>query len=365
MKHLSQKQTLFLLASGIVLVTATLAASRLARRRTLVSQVDPTAANRKNLTPHVNSPLVHRNLTAPDSNIVINRHVIAGGGGSSSGGNMRIEGTIGEAGASRLMSAGSMTLAGGFWSIEGNAGNALPSITVTVSPATVGANGPDLVYTFTRFGSSAGTLTINFSVGGTATLGTHYTETGAATFNSSSGTINIAPATSTTNMIVHPNPTSTSDLDRTIIITLTGASGYNVDNPNVAVGTIVYDNTAVVSPPVILTEANTNNAAALDSVTFVRTPLTVGDNHNFSSDHTTRVILFTSYLALTQPSSNLSVRAGGVDLPVENVGPILIDAVHASYIIVRLPQNLPPGDLLLTVSVGGATSSATILSIAP
>src|SRR5258707_8369592 len=60
---------------------------------------------------------------------------------------------------------------------------------VVVSPASVTEDGAtNLVYTFTRAGFTAGALTVNFSVGGTAVFGPSpddYTQTGATTFNTS------------------------------------------------------------------------------------------------------------------------------------------------------------------------------------
>ncbi|MFM6871197.1 MAG: cadherin domain-containing protein, partial [Dolichospermum sp.] len=49
-------------------------------------------------------------------------------------------------------------------------------VTVAVAPASVTEDGSsNLVYTFTRTGSTTNTLTVNYTVGGTATLGTDYT----------------------------------------------------------------------------------------------------------------------------------------------------------------------------------------------
>src|SRR5262249_50690749 len=51
------------------------------------------------------------------------------------------------------------------------------NVSVTVSPAAVAEDGTDsLVYTFTRTSNVSNSLTINFSVGGTATLGSDYTQ---------------------------------------------------------------------------------------------------------------------------------------------------------------------------------------------
>jgi hypothetical protein len=82
--------------------------------------------------------------------------------------------------------------------------------------------------------------------------------------------------------------------------------------------------TATLQGPTIFVEEGTlNQAVALDSVTHVRGPFQILTEHNFSADHHTRVILFTSDLGLSQPDpSKLTVTAGGFFLTVENVGPV-------------------------------------------
>jgi hypothetical protein len=89
--------------------------------------------------------------------------------------------------------------------------------------------------------------------------------------------------------------------------------------------------------------------------------------HNFSGDQRTRLILFTSDLGLTQPTpSLLSVQAGGLLLTVESVGPISgVAGLTGSYVVVRLPDGLPTGNLSLTLTLGGVTSNTTTLSIVP
>jgi len=51
-----------------------------------------------------------------------------------------------------------------------------PSITLAVTPASVTEDGTaNLIHTFTRTGPTTSDLTVNYSVGGTATIGTDYT----------------------------------------------------------------------------------------------------------------------------------------------------------------------------------------------
>ncbi|MFM6054774.1 MAG: cadherin repeat domain-containing protein, partial [Sphaerospermopsis kisseleviana] len=64
-----------------------------------------------------------------------------------------------------------------------------PSITLAVSPSSVNEDGTtNLVYTFTRNGSTTNALTVKYGVAGTATFNTDYTQTGAASFTSTTGT---------------------------------------------------------------------------------------------------------------------------------------------------------------------------------
>lgn len=121
-------------------------------------------------------------------------------------------------------------------------------------------------------------------------------------------------------------------------------------------------------PTILIEEGTTNKAAALDSVTRLRGPFRVLNTNNFSADQHTRVMLFTSNLGLTQPDpAILSVRANGILLTVENVGTVSgVPGLDASYIIVRLPDGLPAGNLALTVTLNGVMSSNTAtLEIAP
>ena len=132
---------------------------------------------------------------------------------------------------------------------------------------------------------------------------------------------------------------------------------------------VVAYEAATVSTPVIYAEENTNNAVALDSVTFVRGPFGLSSPHNFSVDKRTRIILLTSALGLTQADLSdptaLVVEASGVDLPVENVGALSIDGISSSYIVVRLPDNVPTGAVELKVKLRGVSSDARTLNISP
>lgn len=132
---------------------------------------------------------------------------------------------------------------------------------------------------------------------------------------------------------------------------------------------VAYESAPVSTTPVIYVEEGTNNAVALDSVTFAKGPFRLFNPINFSSDQRTRIILLTSNLGLSQ--SNLSdptvlvVELGGVNLPVENVGSLSITGLSSSYVIVRLPDNTPTGTQELKVKLRGVASDTRLLTISP
>lgn len=139
----------------------------------------------------------------------------------------------------------------------------------------------------------------------------------------------------------------------------------------------------LTSVPLMLTAQVTDSvgsAAALNSVTFARsstppanTAFSIIDNFNFSADHITRLILFTSDLGLP-PQQNpsqavLSVSAGGHPLVVENVGPFTFPGLNGTYIVVALKRTdggaMPTGSLAFTVTAATLTSNVVTITIAP
>src|SRR4030095_14214227 len=119
------------------------------------------------------------------------------------------------------------------------------TVSVAVSPGAVDEDGvSNLVYTFTR-SDSAGALTANFTVGGTATFSTDYTQTGAATFAPPNGTVTFADGALTTTVTIDPVADGTVEPDETVLLTVVAGTGYTVGDPSAATGTIINDDTDV------------------------------------------------------------------------------------------------------------------------
>jgi len=155
-------------------------------------------------------------------------------------------------------------------------------VSVAVAPSTVTEDGAtNLVYTFTRSGVTSGALTVNFSIGGTATFSTDYTQTGAATFTPPTGTVTFGAGNSTATVTVDPTADTATEADETVILTLTAGTGYNVVSPTSATGTITNDDTEVsvaVAPSSVLEDGATNMVYTFTRVGLTSGPLTV----NFS-----------------------------------------------------------------------------------
>jgi len=154
------------------------------------------------------------------------------------------------------------------------------------------------------------------------------------------------------------------------MVTLGLAGAYVVE---VAVGTGPYSLTLATSTPqtpVLLTEENTDVAAAVTSVTGLRAPFSLLDPYNFSSDGRTRVVLFVTNLDLLPGEDSSAVTAVAEDnqtntftLPIEFVGK-LPSFDWLSQVIVILPANLPPAqELRVHISLHGLTSNKARLGI--
>lgn len=150
-----------------------------------------------------------------------------------------------------------------------------PRVSVAVSPAAVLENGTtNATYTFTRTGSTASPLTVNFDVSGTAILTTDYIATGAATFTDSTGSVTFAAGQATTTIVIDPTGDSVVEPNETVVLTLSAGAGYVIGTPTATTATITNDDSEIslaVSPDSV-TEDGTPNLV----YTFIRTGSTAG-----------------------------------------------------------------------------------------
>ncbi|NCQ86847.1 MAG: calx-beta domain protein [Microcystis aeruginosa W13-18] len=146
----------------------------------------------------------------------------------------------------------------------------LPSITLAVSPSSVTEDGTaNLVYTFTRSGVTTNALTVNYTLGGTATLNTDYTRTGTT------NTVTFAASSSTATVIVDPTADTTVESNETVALTLATGTGYTVGTPNTVTGTITNDDVTLPSITLSLNYSGISESSPGNFVyTFTRTGVT-------------------------------------------------------------------------------------------
>jgi Ca2+-binding RTX toxin-like protein len=226
------------------------------------------------------------------------------------------------------------------------------SVSVAVSPLTVDEDGAtNLVYTFTRTGFTTGAQTVNFSVGGTATFNTDYTQTGAASFTPPTGTVTFAAGSSTATVTIDPTADATTEPDETVILTVTAGTGYEVGAPDSATGTINNDDNSVsvaVSPGAVNEDGATNLVYTFtrgDSTDAQTVNFSVGGTATFNTDYTQ------TGAATFGPTGTVNFAAGSLTATV-TIDPTADTTVE------------PDETVVLTVTAGsgysvGAPSSAS------
>jgi dipeptidyl aminopeptidase/acylaminoacyl peptidase len=122
--------------------------------------------------------------------------------------------------------------------------------------------------------------------------------------------------------------------------------------------------------PTLITEAGTDNALALDSVTLTRDPFNVSNANNLGQDQRARIMLFAVYTELMPGEEASAVTARAEDsqhvvhpLTVEYVGRVP-GLAWLTQVNVRLPEELAgTGDVMVSISLHGTTSNKAILRI--
>ncbi len=191
-------------------------------------------------------------------------------------------------------------------------------VTLAVAPLAVDEDGaPNLVYTFTRTGDTADALTVNFTIAGTATFNTDYTQTGAATFAPPNGTVTFSPGSTTATVTVDPSADATAEPDETVILTLAAGTGYNIGTPSTATGTINNDDTTVsvaVSPLAADEDGATNLVYTFtrsDSSGALTVNFSIGGTATFNTDYTQ-----TGAATFTPPTGTVSFADGSLTATV-------------------------------------------------
>lgn len=121
--------------------------------------------------------------------------------------------------------------------ITNDDGATLPTVTVARTPSSVLEDGtPTMTFTFTRTGSTASSLVVDYSVSGTAINGTDYVTI--------PGSVTIAAASATGAIVIDPITDALFEVDETVILTINSSANYTVGSPSTASGLITNDDVA-------------------------------------------------------------------------------------------------------------------------
>ncbi|GBF55275.1 alkaline phosphatase [Microcystis sp. 0824] len=216
-----------------------------------------------------------------------------------------------------------------------------PIITLAVSPASVTEDStPNLVYTFTRTTPTTSALTVNYTVGGTATFSTDYTQSGAASFTSTTGTVTFAAGSSTATVTVNPTADTTVESDETVILTLASGTGYTVGTTTPVTGTITNDDTSItlaVSPSSVTEDGTTNLVYTFTRSGVTTNPLTVnytlGGTATLNTDYTRTGTTNTVTFAAGSATATVTVDPTADTIVESNETVILTLAAGTGYTV--------------------------------
>ena len=126
--------------------------------------------------------------------------------------------------------------------IADNETSPTPSITLASNYSGISEDGkPDIIYTFTRTGSTTSSLTVNFGIDGTATRGYDYSAYGGLFPNSTQGTISFDIGATTAKLVLVTFGDTLKEANESINLTLASGSGYQIGTTTTVTSTIIND----------------------------------------------------------------------------------------------------------------------------
>jgi len=136
------------------------------------------------------------------------------------------------------------------------------TVSVAASDASASETGPDNgTFTFTRTGSTAAALVVQYRVTGTATNGSDYA--------SLSGSVTIPAGAATATVTVRPVDDPNAEGSETVDLTVLPDGAYTVGNPPTATVTIADNDRPVVT--IVATDASASEAGDTGTFTITRT----------------------------------------------------------------------------------------------
>ncbi|WP_216362276.1 Calx-beta domain-containing protein [Microcystis aeruginosa] len=185
------------------------------------------------------------------------------------------------------------------------------TVTLSISPSSVTEDGTsNLVYTFTRTGVTTNALTVNYTLGGTATLNTDYTRTGT------NNTVTFAAGSSTAKVTIDPTADTTVEPNETVILTLAAGTGYTIGTATAVTGTITNDDFSKLSINNITVVEGQNSNAILTVTVDNPNPQQISVNYTTAPVNATANVDYTSKTGTITIAPNTSTAT--ISIPILN-----------------------------------------------
>jgi Ca2+-binding RTX toxin-like protein len=231
-----------------------------------------------------------------------------------------------------------------------------PSVTLAVSPSSVLEDGKaNLIYTFTRTGSTTTALTVNYGITGTANS-TDYTGATPGTGK----TITFAAGSSTATLTIDPTADTIVESNETVALTLATGTGYTIGTTTAVIGTITNDDLLPnlnLSANQTIVEGNTNPQNVSYTVTLSRT-----SSQTITVQYATANGTAIGGSDYTSTSGTLTFNPG-VTSQVINI-PILNDSLNEANETFSLTLNSPTNASLGTSQTVTTTITDTLSAAA-
>jgi hypothetical protein len=236
-----------------------------------------------------------------------------------------------------------------------------PMPTLSIDDVTVGegdTGSTNAIFTVTLSAPSGRSVAVPIATqGGTATSGVD--------FRSVSGQLTFLPGQTAGQIFVPVIGDKMVEGTETFVVNLGSPTNATIMRAQ-GVGNIIDDDALI-----LLTEANSQRAIALDSVLFTRDPFSVSNTLNFSADQRTRITLFVVGLKLLAGETASAVTATAEDSS-GNVRPLSVEFVGGvpslnwlTQVTLRLNDQPTSDEAKITIALHSESSNVVLVGVRP
>ena len=194
------------------------------------------------------------------------------------------------------------------------------TMSITTAQATEAGTGPGIV-TIARAGSTAASLAVRYTVGGTARAGTDYVAL--------SGNVTIAAGASSATVAIVPINDTLYESNETVVLTIASDTAYDIGSPSTGTITVVSDD----APPDLVVSSMAGPSAAAAGTDIVVTSTTKNQGTGGSPPSKTGL-----YLSTNTSWDAADLWLGSADVPL-----LAAAATHVVSTTVHIPPTTTTG----------------------